>query len=131
MLGRAGLGIACGLVMLFLIFPVFIIVPISFSTAGGVEFPPPSYSFARYIAFFHAADWLEATWLSARIALLATLLATPIGLGLALGLVRGRFRGKSLLHGLLLAPLIVPTIIYALALFFFYRQVNLFDRALG
>ena len=104
---------------------------ISFSTTGGIEFPPPGYDLTRYIAFFHSEDWVAATLLSARVAFFATVLAIPVGVALALGMVRGRFRGKGLLNGLLLGPLIVPIVIYALALFFFYRRVDLFDRELG
>lgn len=129
--GTFGLAVGCALVLMFLAFPIAVIVPISFSTTGGIEFPPPGYDFNRYFKFFAATDWIDASILSARVALAATVLAIPVGVGLALALVRGRFRGKGLLNGLLLAPLIVPVVIYALALFFFYRQIDLFDSELG
>ncbi len=131
MIGKIAIGVGGGLVLAFLVFPIVIIVPISFSTTGGIEFPPPGYDFTRYIAFFNSEDWVAATLLSARVAFFATVLAIPVGVALALGMVRGTFRGKGLLNGLLLGPLIVPIVIYALALFFFYRRVDLFDRELG
>lgn len=127
----AVLVVVAAVVLLFLVFPVAVIVPISFSATSGLQFPPPAYGFGRYLRLLNSPEWLAAIGMSARVAFLATLLATPVGFALSLGLVRGRFRGKGLLQGLLLAPLIVPTIIYALALFFFYRQVGLFDDPAG
>ncbi len=42
----------CGLVCFFLIMPNFIVVPISFSGARFLEFPPKSYSWQWYNNYF-------------------------------------------------------------------------------
>src|SRR5262249_54428682 len=125
------IAVLSGAVLLFLIFPVAVVLPLSFSGTKGLEFPPPSFGVRRYAEFFASREWTSAMVLSVRVALLSTGLSVPLGVALALGLVRGRFRGKGVLNGLLMAPLIVPSIIYALALFFFYRQIGLFDSQVG
>jgi len=40
------------LVALFLIAPILIIIPMSFSTAVSFQFPPPGYSLGYYRMFF-------------------------------------------------------------------------------
>jgi len=40
----------CGMVITFLILPIFIIIPISFSSAKYLVFPPPGFSLQWYTA---------------------------------------------------------------------------------
>ena len=49
------------LVALFLIAPILIIIPMSFSTAVSFQFPPPGYSLGYYRTFFTSHDWLNPT----------------------------------------------------------------------
>ena len=44
-----GVGIA---VLFFLILPTLIVIPMSFSGASFLEFPPTSFSFRWYTAYF-------------------------------------------------------------------------------
>lgn len=114
----------------FLIFPIAIIFPISL-TPTGIQFPPQSLDFQGYTRFFASADWLNALALSARVALFSTLLALPIGIAAAFGFVRSRLPGKKILSLLILAPLMIPHIIIALALFFFFKRIGLYDTEIG
>ena len=66
--------ILAGLVALFLLLPIAIVVPMSFSTAISFEFPPPGYSLRYYAKFFTSAEWLEPALNSFVIALGATAL---------------------------------------------------------
>ncbi|QDL94689.1 ABC transporter permease (plasmid) [Paroceanicella profunda] len=123
--GRALLGLAALLVVAFLVFPVVVIVPISFSGSAFLTFPPESLSLQWYAKFFARADWLEATWLSLWVAGLVTLMATVLGTAAAFGVVRGRFPGQRLVVAFLLSPLIVPGIIVAIAVYFFYARLGI------
>ena len=49
------------IVALFLLAPIAIIVPMSFSTAVSFEFPPPGYWLGYYARYLHSAAWLNAT----------------------------------------------------------------------
>lgn len=122
---RFVLCVVAVLVSLFLIFPVLIIVPVSFSAGSFLSFPPPGWSLQWYQRLFSRADWLNSAWLSIWIAFLVTILSTILGTAGAYGLVRGKFPGQRILVGFILSPLIVPGIIVAIAVYFFYARLQL------
>ena len=119
-----GLSLAC-LVALFLLLPIVIVVPMSFSTAISFEFPPPGYSLGYYAKFFTSEEWLEPTLNSLVIALGATALTMLLVVPAAFGYVRYRFRGKALVNLLMMAPLIVPHVVSALAYYGFLGRARL------
>ncbi|HLI12082.1 MAG TPA: ABC transporter permease [Alphaproteobacteria bacterium] len=123
--------IVSALVLLFLVLPIFIVVPISFSSATYLQFPPAHYSLRWYDVYFGTQGWFAATLLSAKIAVVVMILATALGTAAAFALVRAQFPGKSLLYGFLLSPLIVPTIITAIAVYFLFAKLHLIGNWLG
>jgi len=112
-------------VLLYLIFPILIIVPLSLSSALYLSFPPPSLSLQWYRNFFSRSDWLDAAWLSIWVGALVMVLATLLGTPAAIGLVRGRFRGRKAINAFILSPLIAPAIIVAIGIYFFYARIGL------
>ena len=54
------LGVFAVLVALFMVLPAFIVMPVSFSDSSIMLFPPKSYSFRWYEAFFTIREWREA-----------------------------------------------------------------------
>ncbi|MEI4472292.1 ABC transporter permease [Frigidibacter sp. MR17.24] len=118
------LWLAAGLVALFLILPVLIILPVSFSAGSFLSFPPPGWSLRWYRVLLERDVWWQSAWLSLWIAALVTLAATVLGTAGAFGLVRGRFPGRGLLLAVILSPLIVPGVIVAIALYFFYARLG-------
>lgn len=54
---------------------------------------------------------IQALWLSAKVASVATLVALPVGFGLAWLLVFSRVRFKPLLDGLINLPLVLPPVV--------------------
>jgi putative spermidine/putrescine transport system permease protein len=125
-----GLTLA-GLVALFLLLPIAIVVPMSFSTAISFEFPPPGYSLGYYMKYFTSAEWLEPTLNSLIIALGATALTMLLVVPAAFGYVRYRFRGKAFVNLLMMAPLIVPHVVSALAYYGFLGRARLTGTYLG
>jgi putative spermidine/putrescine transport system permease protein len=113
------------LVAVFLIAPILIIIPMSFSTAVSFQFPPPGYSLGYYRAFFASHDWLEPTFNSFVIAGASMVLTMLLVVPAAFGYVRHRFRGKSLFNLLVMAPLIVPHVVAALAYYGYLSALKL------
>lgn len=128
---RWTLTAAALLTSFFLIFPVLIIVPVSFSAGSFLSFPPPGWSLQWYERLFSRADWLNSAWLSIWIALVVTVLSTILGTAGAYGLVRGKFPGQKLLVAFILSPLIIPGIIVAIAVYFFYARLKLVGSSLA
>ena len=123
--GRIALNVYVGAVFVFLMLPLFIVFPISFSSASYLQFPPPGYSLRWYEAYINDPVWLAATLRSLKIAACTTVLATILGTLLAFSLVRGRYPGREWVNQLGAMPLIVPTIIYSVAVYGFFAQLRL------
>lgn len=113
------------LVFFYLIFPVFVVVPVSFSSARFLQFPPPGLSVQWYQKYFDRRDWVDATFLSLRIGVLTALLATVLGTAASIALVRGRFRGQNAINAFIVSPLIIPSIIVAIGVYFFYARLQI------
>ena len=121
----------CGLVFFYLIMPIFIVIPMSFSSAMFLKFPPPGFSLQWYKNYLTSRDWIDATWVSLRVASATTLIATVLGTLLSFALLRGRFRGKSLIYSVAVSPMIIPLIIVAIAVYFFYSKIHLVGTLTG
>ena len=119
-----GLSLAL-LVALFLLLPIAVVVPMSFSTAISFEFPPPGYSLGYYAKYFTSEEWLHPTLNSFVIAVGATALTMLLVVPAAFGYVRYRFRGKAFVNLLMMAPLIVPHVVSAVAYYGFLGRVRL------
>ena len=119
------------LVALFLLAPIAIVVPMSFSTAISFEFPPPGYSLGYYAKYFTSAEWLEPTLNSLVIALGTALFTMVLVVPAAFGFVRYRFRGKTAVTLLIMSPLIVPHVVSALAYYGFLGGLRLNGTHVG
>lgn len=108
------------LILLFLILPVLIVVPMSFSDSRFLSFPPSSYSLRWYEAFFGHSGWMSAARTSLIVAFSTALIATPIGVAAAYAISNSDHWSMRWLKIVLLLPLIVPIIIVAAGVFFIY-----------
>lgn len=117
--------------LVFLTVPIVIVIPMSFSSARALTFPPPSFSLRWYQAFFGDPRWMEAMWTSTLVAVVSSVLALVLGGLAAYGLRRGSFRGRDWAEGNFMAPLIVPTIIVAIALYLGLAKIGLLGSLLG
>ncbi|MCW1413813.1 ABC transporter permease subunit [Rhizobium sp. 1AS11] len=115
----------------FLIAPIMILFPLSFSASPFLEFPPRGFSLQWFQNYFNRPDWTAATWVSIKVATLTMFAATPLGTLAAIGLVRGRFLGARLAAGFLVSPSIVPTLITAVAIYFQFARFQLVGTITG
>jgi ABC-type spermidine/putrescine transport system permease subunit II len=122
---RIGLYAWCGIVFVFLMAPLIVVFPISFSSSAYLQFPPPGWSLRWYRAYVEDTAWIDATIRSLKVAAVTTALSTMLGTLLAFGIVRGRYRGKSALNQVALLPLIVPVIVYSIAVYGLFAQLRL------
>ncbi len=125
------LAVLSAVVLFYMVFPILVIIPVSFSSATYLSFPPPGFSLQWYESFFGSAEWRDAAWLSIWIGVSVTVLACVLGTPAAFGLVRGKFVGKRLLNGFILSPIIVPGIIVAIGIYFVYARLGLIGHPIG
>jgi putative spermidine/putrescine transport system permease protein len=129
--GTIGLRVCVVLVLLFLILPTLIVVPMSFSGSSSLEFPPSEWSLRWYRSYFTSSEWMAATLVSVRVALLTTLLATVLGTAAAYGLHFSKARWASMARVVLAVPLIMPVILIGVGVFFLYARLGLVNTTLG
>jgi len=129
--GNIMLSSFTGLMILYLVFPILINFPVSFSSSKYFKFPPSGFSFEWYKDYFLNSEWINATFLSLKVAVLAAGFSTIMGLAASFGLVRQRIRGKQYLYAFILSPLIVPVIITAVGCYFFLAHLGLAGTTIG
>ena len=118
-------------VLLFLLLPILVIIPMSFSSSSFLAYPMPGWSLQWYDNLFNSTDWGRAARNSFIVAPLATLLATVLGTLAAVGLARTQFWGKGLLMSLLIAPMVVPIVVVGVSTYLFFAKIGLADTYLG
>jgi putative spermidine/putrescine transport system permease protein len=128
---RVALATLAALVLVFLVAPIVIIVPLSFSSGSFFYYPLPGFSLRWYEDFFGSSFWLPSVWNSLLVGTSATVLATLLGTLAALGLWRARFPGQGVVLALLIAPMVVPVVIIAVGVYFAFAPLGLTDGYTG
>ena len=128
----------CVLIFIFLVGPIFVIIPLSFNelpyftfTPEMLAFDPAGYSTKWYQEFFSEDSWQQAVKNSFLIAIFATLISTFLGTLAALGLSRPEMPFRKTIMALLISPMIVPLIISAAGMYFFYARIGLASTHFG
>lgn len=127
---RAGLGlgripfVAFGLLLaLFLLLPMLVVVPTSWTSGALIEFPPVGFSTQWYEGIFDDPTWTDPFKTSIGIAIRTSILATIMGTAAALGMRRlTANRSKRFMRSAFILPLAIPYISYALGIY------NIFDK---
>ena len=119
------------LVLLFLLLPILVIMPLSFSASSFLSYPMPGWSMQWYDNLFSSDDWARATRNSFIVAPLATVLATVLGTMAAVGLARVNFWGKGALMSVLIAPMVVPIVVVGVSTYLFFARIGINDTYLG
>ena len=127
-----GFRAICAAIIVFLVFPILVIVPLSFNAQDYFTFTPEmlafeteGYSLKHYENFFTNDDWQSAFWNSIRIAPMATFLAVAFGTLAAIGLSQPHVPFRGAIMAILISPMIVPLIISAAGMYFFYSRLGL------
>lgn len=119
------------LILVWLMIPVVIIVPMSFSDSRFLAFPPPAWSLRWYEAYLGNAAWMQATRVSLTVAVFSAIIATIMGTAAAYALNMTSSRLVRNLQVILFLPLVVPIVITAVSIFFVYANVGLLATMTG
>ena len=104
-------------VLVFLHFPVWIILFYTFTTdEAAYTFPPPGLTTKWFAIAWSRVDFWQALGLSLRVALIATLIALILGTLAAAAVYRSKFFGREAISFLLVLPIALPGIVTGIAL---------------
>ncbi|WP_052659242.1 ABC transporter permease [Pseudomonas sp. LFM046] len=123
--GDLGLYFGGWVVLAFLVLPILIVLPLSFSDSRYMSLPLGGFTWRWYDDFFGSTQWLGALFNSFAIALLSTFLAVTLGGLAALGLRHPRLPGRRVVEVLLIAPMIVPAVIVGVGMYFVFSSLGL------
>jgi putative spermidine/putrescine transport system permease protein len=118
-------------VVIFLVLPIMVIIPVSFTDQRFLSMPQEQLSLQYYAKLFTSEAWLGAIGQSFIIALGATALAVVAGTLCAIGCWRINTRATEIVRALMLAPIIVPPIVYALGIYRFSIELRIIDTYLA
>ncbi len=116
LVGRFGLGLYSWAVLLFLFFPLAVLIAASFTASDFLAFPPKGFSLKWYARLAGNEGFLGAAWVSIKLATAATLLSLVLGVPAAMVLARQNFSGKSAIGALFISPLLLPAIVIGVAI---------------
>jgi len=127
-----GFRVICALIFFFLIFPIMVIIPLSFNAQDFFTFTPEmlsfkaeGYSLKHYDDFFTNSDWQNALRNSLRIAPMATIMSVSFGTLAAIGLSQSHVPFRRAIMAIMISPMIVPLIISATGMYFFYSKIGI------
>lgn len=117
--------------LVFLAAPSLFVIPVSFSEAAYIQWPPIGFTLENYRLVLADSAYVGAMLRSLVVGLGSAALAMAIGVPAAFGLVRRDLPGKRAILAMALAPMILPHIVIAIALFFLYAKLGLVGTVLG
>ena len=115
----------------YLLAPVILVFPLSFSGDQVLRFPPSFWSTRWYSALFANSPMLKAFWTSLTLAAVVTVLSIVIAVPAAWVMTRLKFTGRELLFNLFTAPLLLPTIVLGLAILIVFASFGLLATMQG
>jgi putative spermidine/putrescine transport system permease protein len=110
------LAVWTALIIVFLFFPIVIILLYAFNASNVQSWPLPGLSTRWFSSTWHNAEVRQALWLSVRAGLFATGIAIVLGSTAAFAVHRFRFFGREAVSLLLVLPIALPGIITGMAL---------------
>ena len=111
----------------FLYLPMLILIIYSFNESKLVTVWA-GFSTKWYGELFQNEAFLNAAWVTVKVAVISSTFATVLGTMAAYVLVRaGRFSGRTLFSGMIYAPLVMPEVITGLSLLLLFIGIGL-DR---
>ncbi len=111
----------------FLYIPMLILIIYSFN-AGKLVTVWSGFSTKWYGELFQNEAFLDAAWVTVKVAVMSSTLATILGTMAAYVMVRGgKFYGRTLFSGMIYAPLVMPEVITGLSLLLLFISIGL-DR---
>jgi putative spermidine/putrescine transport system permease protein len=128
------LRIYVAIIALFLLFPLAIVMAVSFDPGSYIMFPTSGFSFKWYVSMWSNDTVVRALINSLIVGFSSSAIAMVVAVPAALSIVR-RDNQSGFIYMLILSPFTVPWIVYGLALLFFWGasglELSLWTLVLG
>lgn len=112
------------IVLFFLVLPIVVTIPLSFSGGSFLRYPIEGISGQWYVRLFEEVEWRRAIINTLVVGIASSLLAVLLGTSAAYGVYRIHGRWRGLIVGLAIMPIIVPPITIALGSYLFFLRTG-------
>ncbi|WP_339114726.1 ABC transporter permease [Thioclava sp. GXIMD2076] len=120
-----------GLFALFMLAPIIVVIGVSLTPEGFLEFPPSGLSLRWFRAIWDNPDFIAAAWISLKLGFWAATVATVVAVPAALAIGRQKFKGREALLAFFMSPLMVPTVILGIAFLRFMSMIGISGTFFG
>ncbi|MFJ7971539.1 ABC transporter permease [Psychrobacillus sp. NPDC096389] len=120
-----------GLTIFFIIIPIVVTIPASFTSADYPSFPPKGFSFQWYMKLLDRPEFISSFSYSVQFAILTAIISVVLGTISGLALAKYDLPGKSYLVSFLMSPLTVPQLVLGVALLIFFTPMMLAGTPIG
>jgi putative spermidine/putrescine transport system permease protein len=120
-------------IFVYLLSPLLVVIPVSFTSAGYVSFPPSGFSLRWYRQIISSPEWRGAAQNSLVAGGLGTVIALLVGIPLSFTLVRSKIskRIKSATMFILMLPALMPIVVLSVGVFVFFLKNHLLGSRLA
>jgi putative spermidine/putrescine transport system permease protein len=129
------LQVYVAMVGILLVFPLVIVLAVSFNPGSYIAFPPSGFSGIWYLQIWSNDTIVVAIKNSLIVGIVSSLLGALVAVPAALAIARGGPKTERWLYPLLLSPFAIPWLVYGLALLFFWsitgQSLSLWTIILG
>lgn len=119
------------ILFLYLLAPVILVFPLSFSGDSTLTFPPQTWGVHWYVALFDDPVMMRAFWTSVGLATAVTVISIAIAIPASWVIVRRRSIVTDILFNIFTAPLLLPTIVLGLAILIVFASLGLLANYYG
>jgi putative spermidine/putrescine transport system permease protein len=124
-IGRIGLRLATGGVLVFLYFPLALVIAYAFNSSGTPAWPPAGFSLRWVGQALENTGLRQAFLTSFGVALGATAIALVLGTLAAFAVARHRFFGREAISFVVIFPIALPGIVTGMALSTTFATIGL------
>ncbi|MGG3469054.1 ABC transporter permease [Neobacillus pocheonensis] len=117
--------------IIYILIPLIVVIPASFTSASYPSFPPEGFSFQWYTKLLDRPEFIEAMMNSVKFALMAAFFSVLFGTLGAMAIAKYDIPGKTYITSLLTSPLSVPQLVLGIALLIFFTPLMLAGTSTG
>lgn len=118
-------------VLALILLPILVIVPVAFSSAAIIAFPPPHLSLRWFQAIFADQGLIWTTVRALQVAALSSLASVAIGLPSCFALHRGTMPFKETIQAFITSPRMVPQIVIAVVFLIYFEKIGIAETFAG